>query len=114
MSHPIQGCKTYKFVNAPNHRIVFSNLEGDIYMESVCCSVNIAHLTFHAMMFREIWGKLGMICVAGQPNMSKTKEVLCALHMASSLQYFYGMKVKKSSIFKHTNFDTKKLHTVSK
>ena len=62
-------------------------------MESVCCSANIAHLTFHGMMFREIWGKLGMICVAGKPNMAKTKEIMSALHMASSRQFFYAMKV---------------------
>ena len=63
-------------------------------METINCSVNIAHLAFHATMFREIWGKLGMVCVAGQPNMAKTKDVLSALHMASDLQYFYAMKVK--------------------
>ena len=70
-----------------------SNLGGEPYMESVCCSVNIAHLTFHGMFFREIWGKLGMICVAGKPNMAKTKEIMGALHMSSSREFFYAMKV---------------------
>ena len=63
-------------------------------MESICCSANIAHLTFHGMMFREICWKLGMICVAGKPNMVKTKEILSALHMSSSRQFFFVMKVK--------------------
>lgn len=71
----------------------FSNMGGEIYMESVCMSANIAHLTFHGMMFREWWEKLGMICVAGKPNMAKTKEIMCALHMSSSRQFFYAMKV---------------------
>ena len=72
---------------------ISSDMGGEIYMESVCCSANIAHLTFHGMMFREIWGKLGMICVAGRPNMAKTKDIMSALHMASSRQFFYAMKV---------------------
>ena len=77
---------------------VSSNLGGVAYMESVCTVCNIAHLCFHAVMFREWYGKLGMICVAGSPNMAKTKDVLSALHMGSSIQYFYAMKVMSSII----------------
>ena len=79
-----------------NLNLNFSNLGGEIFMESMLCSVNIAHLTFHGMMFRELWGKLGMICVAGKPNMAKTKEIMSALHMSSSRQFFYAMKVNNS------------------
>ena len=81
-----------------------SNLGGKPYMESVCCCVNIAHLTFHGMFFREVWGKLGMICVAGKPNMAKTKEIMGALHMSSSRQFFYAMKVFCEVIEYFSNF----------
>ena len=74
-----------------------SDLGGEIFMESICCSANIAHLTFHGMFFREVWGKLGLICVAGKPNMAKTKEILSALHMSSSRLLFYAMKVLKET-----------------
>ena len=70
-------------------------MEGEVYMESICCSANVAHLTFYAMMFCEIWGKLGM---AGKPNMAKTIEIMVALHMASSRAFFYAMKVNQRSL----------------
>ena len=66
---------------------------GDVYFESVNCSANVAHLTFHGSIIRTIWGKLGFICLAGPPNIAKTKEIRSALHFASSDQYFFAMKV---------------------
>ena len=81
-----------------------SSLGGEPYMESVCGCVNIAHLTFHGMFFREYWGKLGVICVAGKPNMAKTKEIMGALHMSSSRQFFNAMKVFSEIIIYLINY----------
>ena len=66
---------------------------GDIFFESMLCSANVAHLTFHGPFFRSIWGKLGFVCLAGPPNIAKTKEIRSALHFSSSEQYFFAMKV---------------------
>ena len=52
---------------------IFSNLDGDVYFESVNCGANLGHMTFHAWVFRKIYGKLGMIVVAGAPKLAKTK-----------------------------------------
>jgi hypothetical protein len=44
-------------------------------MESVNCGANIAMMTFHAGMIRAKFDKLGMVCIAGAPNVGKTKEL---------------------------------------
>ena len=51
----------------------FSNMDGDAYFESVNCGANLAHMTTHAWIFRNLYGKLGMILVAGVPKVAKTK-----------------------------------------
>ena len=66
---------------------------GDAYFESVCSGASLALLSFHAPMFRGLFGKLGMPCIVGSPNMSKTKEIKSAMHMASSHQYLFANKV---------------------
>ena len=71
----------------------FSDMQGDAYWESVNCSANVAHMTFSGPFFRAIWGKLGFVCLAGPPNIGKTKEIRSALHFSSSDQYFFAMKV---------------------
>ena len=48
-------------------------MDGDTYFESVNCGANLGHMTFHAWVFRKIYGKLGMIVVAGAPKLAKTK-----------------------------------------
>ena len=73
-------------------------MEGDAYFESVNCSANVAHLTFHGPIIRAIYGKLGFVCLAGPPNIAKTKEIRSALHFSSSGQYFFAMKVKFYSV----------------
>ena len=60
--------------------LISSNLDGDIYFESVNCGANLGHMTFHAWVFRKIFGKLGMIVVAGAPKLAKTKVILQILH----------------------------------
>jgi hypothetical protein len=50
-------------------------------------------MTFHAAWYREKFGKLGMICIAGPPNIAKTSSLKVAMHMASSSNYFFSMKV---------------------
>ena len=56
-------------------------------MESVNCGANVAMMTFHAMVIRAIFGTLGMICIAGAPNIGKTKElkVRCSVYRKCSL-----------------------------
>lgn len=44
-------------------------------MESVCCGANIALMTWHAGIIRAVLDKLGMVCIAGAPNVGKTKEL---------------------------------------
>ena len=53
--------------------IFFSNLDGDIYCESLHVGANLAHMTTHAWVFRKLYGKLGMVVVAGAPKLAKTK-----------------------------------------
>ena len=67
---------------------------GDIFFESLNCSANVGHLAFHGPVFRAIWAKLGFVCLAGPPNIAKTKEIKSAMHLASSDQYFFAMKVR--------------------
>ena len=45
-------------------------------------------------MFRSLYGKLGMPCIVGPPNMAKTKEIKSAMHMASSHKYLFANKVR--------------------
>ena len=61
--------------NIFNHPVYFSSLGGEKYMESINCAANIAMMTFHAAMIRAKFGKLGMVCIAGAPNVGKTKEL---------------------------------------
>ena len=51
-------------------------MDGDTYFESINCGANLAHMTFNAWVFRKIYGKLGMIVVAGAPKLAKTKVSL--------------------------------------
>ena len=44
-------------------------------MESVNCGANIAMMTWHAGIIRAKFDKLGMVCIAGAPNVGKTKEL---------------------------------------
>ena len=44
-------------------------------MESVNCGANIAMMTFHSGLFRTMFDKLGMVAIAGPPNVGKTKEL---------------------------------------
>ena len=53
----------------------YSALGGVKYMESVCCGANIALMTWHAGIIRAVLDKLGMVCIAGAPNVGKTKEL---------------------------------------
>ena len=78
--------------------LLSSNQGGDVYFESVNCSSNIGLMTFHAPWFREKFGKLGMVCIAGPPNVAKTSSLKVAMHMASSPNYFFSMKVGKLRI----------------
>ena len=78
----------------------FSNQGGVVYFESINCSVNIAMMTFHAAWFRGKFDKLGMVCIAGPPNIAKTNSLKVAMHMASSLNYFFSMKVLVLFVFK--------------
>ena len=73
--------------------LFFSKQGGDIYFESVNCGPNIAIMTFHSAWYRETFGKLGMVCLAGPPNIAKTNSLKVALHMGSSLNYFFSTKV---------------------
>ena len=50
-------------------------------------------MTFHGKWFREKFGKLGMVCIAGPPNIAKTSSLKVAMHLASSSSYFFSMKV---------------------
>ena len=61
------------FINIYKLTNFLSNLDGDVYFESVNCGANLGHMTFHGWVFRKIWGKLGMIVVAGAPKLAKTK-----------------------------------------
>ena len=72
----------------------FSEQDGDAYMESVCVGASLGILSFLAPLFRSKFGKLGMPCIVGDANMSKTKEIKSAMHMASSDQYLFAHKVK--------------------
>ena len=63
-------------------------------MESVCAGASLAILSFQAPMFRSLYGKLGMPCIVGPPNMAKTKEIKSAMHMASSHKYLFANKVR--------------------
>ena len=74
-----------------------SKLGGLAYFDSVNCSANIAMMTFHAPWFRAKFSKLGMVCLAGPPNIAKTNSLKVAMHMASSSNYFFSMKVKMRS-----------------
>ena len=62
-------------------------------MESVCAGPSHGILSFLAPMFRGYFGKLGMPCIVGGANMSKTKEIKSAMHMSSSSQYMFAHKV---------------------
>ena len=64
---------TFLYIYLCFYFITCSNLDGDEYHESVNCSSNLGHMTFHGWVFRKIWGKLGMVVVAGAPKLSKTK-----------------------------------------
>ena len=75
----------------------FREQGGDAYFESVCAGPSLAIMSFHAPMFRGLYGKLGMPCIVGQPNMAKTKEIKSAMHMASSHKYLFAHKVSIST-----------------
>ena len=62
-------------------------------MESVCAGPSLGILSFMAPMFRGFYGKLGMPCMVGDANMSKTKEIKSAMHLSSSSQYMFAHKV---------------------
>ena len=92
LAPPYTRWKHYLFFNIIT--LLCSKQGGDIYFESVNCSANIAMMTFHAAWFREKFGKLGMVCIAGPPNIAKTNSLKVAMHMASSSNYFFSMKVE--------------------
>ena len=73
-----------------------------MYFESVNCSANIGMMTFHTPWYRAKFGKLGMICIAGTPNIAKTNSLKVAMHMASSSNYFFSMKVGEPMTFNST------------
>ena len=60
-------------------------------------------MSFHAW-YREKFGKLGMICIAGPPNIAKTSSLKVAMHMASSPNYFFSMKVKNVTFSEHLHY----------
>ena len=62
-------------------------------MESIHAGPSLALLSFLAPAFRAMFGKLGMPCIVGDANMSKTKEIKSAMQMASSAQYLFAHKV---------------------
>ena len=77
----------------------FREQDGDAYFESVCAGPSLAILSFLAPLFRRWFGKLGMPCIVGDANMSKTKEIKSAMHMSSSSQYMFAHKVKWESLY---------------
>ena len=62
----------------------FSNLDGDVYFESMLCSANLGHMTFHGWVFRKLYGKLGMVIIAGAPKLAKTKVLTFAYALNGS------------------------------
>ena len=51
----------------------YQNLDFASYFSNMDCGANLAHMTTHAWIFRNLYGKLGMILVAGVPKLAKTK-----------------------------------------
>ena len=51
---------------------------------------NLGAMAWHGQNFRRKFGKLGIVVLAGKPNIGKSKEIMTALHMSSSLQYFFA------------------------
>ena len=51
---------------------------------------NLGAMAFHGQYYRRKFGKLGIVVLAGKPNVGKSKDIMTALHMASSLQYFFA------------------------
>ena len=90
---PYTRLKLYE-INQNCKCLSYSALGEEIYMESVNCGANIAMMTFHGGIIRANFDKMGMVCIAGPPNVGKTKELKVAMHMASSDNYFFGMKVR--------------------
>ena len=51
---------------------------------------NLGAMAWHGQYFRRKFGKLGIVVLAGKPNIGKSKKIMTALHMSSSLQYFFA------------------------
>ena len=73
-----------------NLHFSFSSIGGETYFESVCMGANLGAMAFHGQYYRRKFGKLGIVVLAGKPNVGKSKEIMTALHMSSSLQYFFA------------------------
>ena len=58
----------------------FSKLSGAPYFESVACGPCVALMTWHAPFIRGKYGRLGMLCLSGPPNLGKTKELMVSLN----------------------------------
>ena len=81
----------YYFSPVVNHIFfLFSSLGGETYFESVCMGANLGAMAFHGQYYRRKFGKLGIVVLAGKPNVGKSKEIMTALHCSSSLQYFFA------------------------
>ena len=81
----------YYFSPVVNHIFfLFSSLGGETYFESVCMGANLGAMAFHGQHYRRKFGKLGIVVLAGKPNVGKSKEIMTALHCSSSLQYFFA------------------------
>ena len=75
-NHPTQGKNLNQHQrNNTSNSFLLSALGGEMYMESVNCGGNIAMMTFHAGIIRAVFDKLGMVAIAGPPNVGKTKEL---------------------------------------
>ena len=58
-------------------------------------------MNWHGQYFRGKFGKLGIVVLVGKPNIGKSKEIMTALHMSSSLQYFFAKVSYEIKLFNY-------------
>jgi len=64
---------------------------GATYFETVACSLCPAFSAFHGLYNMHVFGKKPLNVVEGEPNMSKSKDALIALHASSDISQFYSV-----------------------
>ena len=75
-SHPIQGTNNCVFINNSDSHGLAHWVVGWREVHGVSKLIaNIAMMTFHSGLFRTMFDKLGMVAIAGPPNVGKTKEL---------------------------------------